>query len=129
MVSLVTAFSQLFVGEVVCIFGCWQRAAAAAAAAEAFLRVFFENNCHCTPVTGTEISQPVASLLQWCQDVPGILEQATAEQSRVGPHERRGPVLSSSSLSLCMMPGDFTSGAVTASVCKLSLCEERLALK
>ena len=41
MVSLVTVFSLLFVGEVVCIFASWQRpAAAAGAAAEALLKRF-----------------------------------------------------------------------------------------
>lgn len=95
---LMTVFSQLFVGEVVCIFDFRQRASATA---EAFSEVF-ENHCHCTPVTGTEISQTVARravgarMCQVCRSRP--------EQSRAGPSERRR-LVHSSFLSLCMMSG------------------------
>lgn len=77
MVSLVTVFSQLFVGEVLCIFGSWQTATTAF-----FFNEVFENHCHCTPVTGTEISQLVARRAvgaRTCQASPSWPEQSRTE--------------------------------------------------
>lgn len=64
----------IFVGEVFWIFASWKWESAAA---EAFWEVF-ENHCHCTPVTGTEISQPVsrhAVGARMCQASPSRAER------------------------------------------------------
>lgn len=74
MVSLVTVFSQLFVGEVLRIFGSWQTATTAAAAE------VFENHCdwHWDQSAGCQTGS-------WCQDVPGFPKLARAEQKTI-PH-------------------------------------------
>lgn len=82
MVSLVTVFSQLFVGEVLRIFGSWQTATTAAAALFFFFYEVFENHCHCTPVTGNGISQLVARRavgVRTCQASPSWPEQSRTE--------------------------------------------------
>lgn len=81
MVSLVTVFSQLFVGEVLRIFGSWQTATTAAAALFFFLWGFWESlSLHSSDWQWDQSAGCQTG--SWCRDVPGFPKLARAEQNR-----------------------------------------------
>lgn len=68
-----------------------------------FFKEVFLNDCHCTPMTGTEIRQPVARQCSWCQDVPDF-PRADQTRAELDPNEKKRLVLSSFP-SLCIISG------------------------